>query len=352
MEKLAIRVSSTTLTELMSRSSCIFLSALIIASSAVAEKRFNTVVIDPGHGGLDSGAVWYGTQEKTLTLPVAKMLREQLQARGIKNVVMTREEDVIMGLSERAEFANKHDKPIFVSIHFNANLDTSVTGIEIYAMPKSEAGKSLGESIGRPLEALGRRWLGVKTFNLKVLRATDHPAVVVEGGFLSNRGENWLIRTEEYQKKLTAAIAEGIVAWRDSRDPEIVVAAIDPAKAKAPTPPSHPPKLTSVPADKLPTPKPKPKPAPTAPKSSPPPAAAENVFRVQFGAFSRAEFASNLQTELKGKGIDVEIHKRQGQTKVFHRVVSSRTFENANAADRWAKELVRDRGVETTAVTR
>ncbi|MFT5467445.1 MAG: N-acetylmuramoyl-L-alanine amidase [Verrucomicrobiales bacterium] len=328
----------------MIRWSAIFFLGFAVATAS-AEPRFNTVVIDPGHGGMDSGAVWYGVQEKTLTLPVSKMLREQLLARGVKNVVMTREKDVIMGLSERAEFSNKHDRPIFVSMHFNANLTTSVTGIEIYAMPRSVDGKSLAESIGGPLEALGRRWLGVKTNNLKVLRATNHPAVVIEGGFLSNRGENWLIRTEKYQRKLTAAIAEGIVAWRDSRPPETVVAKIDPPKAQAP-------KLTPVPPEALPSPRPSPSPAPTPAPKPEPTAVAVTDFRVQFGAFSQQEFAATLKDDLKGKGIEVVILKRQGQTKVFHRVVSTRTFADANSADRWAQLLVREQGVKTTAVTR
>ena len=73
---------------------------------------------------------------------------------------MTRDTDVIMGLSERAQFANKQTRPIFVSIHFNANLDRSVKGVETYVMPKSQAGKELAEAIGAPLKSIGSRYIG------------------------------------------------------------------------------------------------------------------------------------------------------------------------------------------------
>ena len=91
----------------MIRWTSILLLGLVVAASSTAAPRFKTVVIDPGHGGLDSGATWYGTEEKTLTLPVSKLLREQLQAMGVQNVVMTREGDALMGLAERALCATR-----------------------------------------------------------------------------------------------------------------------------------------------------------------------------------------------------------------------------------------------------
>ena len=323
-------------------------------SAAAAAPRFNTVVIDPGHGGLDSGALWYGTEEKNVTLPVSKLIRKELVARGIKNVVMTRDEDVILSLSERARFSNQQDKPIFVSIHFNANVDTSVTGIESYVMPNADKSRELGESIGVKLKAMGRRYLGVKTYNLKVLRETDHPAIVIEGGFLSNRGENWLVRTDDYQRKLAAAIAEGIVAYRDSVEVNEEPAKIMVAKAETPekTDP-EPQKMAASPQKpaepKSTPPKPEPKPEPKPPVAA---ASSSNTFRVQFGSFSVPEYAANLRDELKGKGIDVTILKRQGQTKVFHRVVSNRTFPDSESASNWADQFVRKRVVKSVAVTR
>lgn len=333
----------------------LLLVGLAAPAAAVAEARFSTVVIDPGHGGIDSGAVWYGTQEKELTLPVSIMLRDQLIARGVSSVVMTRDTDVIMGLQERAEFSNKQEKPIFVSIHFNANLDRSVTGIELYVMPKSTAARELAETIEVPIKALGRRHLGVKTYNLKVLRATDHPAVVIEGGFLSNAGENRTLKTAAYQRKLVKAIADGILAYRDSKPPELMIAQANPLPdQKPPAPPKEEPKpapkLTPIPPSELPAaalasvnsnPKPDPKPSPAA-----------DGFRVQFGAFSTPQYASNLRDELSGKGIDVVVLQRRGQTKTFHRVVSQRTFSNVKSADQWANQLVQNQGVQQAAVTR
>ncbi len=316
-----------------------------LTASGFAAPKFDTVVIDPGHGGLDSGALWYGTEEKNVTLPVSKLVRDELQARGVNKVVMTREEDVILSLSERAEISNKQDRPIFVSIHFNANVNTSVVGIESYVMPNSEDSREMGEAIGVKLKALGRRYLGVKTHNLKVLRDTDHPAIVIEGGFLSNKGENWLVRTDDYQRKLAAAIADGILAYRDSKPvsetpAKVMVAKADPAPEPAPKPTPAPPSEPKAPSP--------PKPVATPPAASPSP----NSFRVQFGAFSVSEYATDLCEELKKKGIKVEVHQRQGQTKVFHRVVSQRTFADSESASHWADQFLKNRVVTSIAVTR
>lgn len=300
-------------------------------------------MIDPGHGGIDSGAVWYGTQEKTLTLPVSKLLREELLAMGVRNVVLTRDEDVLMGLAERAEFANKHDNPIFVSIHFNANLNRTVTGIELYVMPKSEKARELAETLAVPLQGLGRRFIGVKPANMKVLRVTDHPAVIVEGGFLSNSTENRLIKTGDYQKKLVKAIAEGIVAYRD-------LSGAKPGPAPVPAPAQ-----TQLGAATRPAPKLTPIPVagqPADPPRAPTPSPTTAGFRVQFGAFSQPRNATNLRAELQGKGIEAVVLQRVGETKTFHRVVSQRTFSDAGAAGRWADDLVQNQGVEQTAVTR
>ncbi|MEM7011099.1 MAG: N-acetylmuramoyl-L-alanine amidase [Verrucomicrobiota bacterium] len=339
----------------MNRWTKFLLFGFLAPAAAVAEARFSTVVIDPGHGGIDSGAVWYGTEEKDLTLPVSIMLRDQLLARGINNVVMTRDTDVIMGLQERAEFSNKQEKPIFVSIHFNANLDRSVTGIELYVMPKSTVARELAETIEVPIKALGRRHLGVKTYNLKVLRATDHPAVVIEGGFLSNAAENRTLKTAAYQRKLVKAIADGILAYRDSKSPELMIAQANPLpNQNPPAPPkeeSKPaPKLTPIPPNELP-------PAAltsvnASPKPEPAPASAADEFRVQFGAFSMPQYASNLRDKLNGKGIDVLVLQRRGQTKTFHRVVSQRTFSDVKSADKWANQLVQSQSVDQAAVTR
>ncbi|MEM1296451.1 MAG: N-acetylmuramoyl-L-alanine amidase [Verrucomicrobiota bacterium] len=319
--------------------SLILLGAL--STAGLGAPKFKTVVIDPGHGGLDSGALWYGTQEKDVTLPVSKLLRDELKARGVANVVMTRDEDVILSLSERAAISNKQDRPIFVSIHFNANVDKSVVGVESYVMPNSDKSRELGETIGVKLKALGRRYLGVKTYNLKVLRETDHPAIVIEGGFLSNKGENWLVRTDDYQRKLAAAIAEGILAYRDSTPANEAPAKVMVAK----TDPKPAPKTVEEPVSAPPTATPKPMPAP--PKT----VAKSNQFRIQFGAFSVSEYASNLCDDLKKKGIEVEIVKRQGQTRVFHRVVSTKTFPDSESASSWADQYVKSKVSSSYAVT-
>src|SRR2546429_2162137 len=177
--------------------------------------KVDTVVLDPGHGGHDKGQVSRYGAEKEFALDVARTLRPLLQAKGLR-VIMTREGDYFVPLEVRAQIANAARNSIFVSIHFNAtNDDPNATGFEIFSFtplgaPSTSDGavapSSLSTQPGSAVDAQSMALSaciyhsmlghipefdrGIKRARFAVLRLTKVPAVLVEGGFLTERGES------------------------------------------------------------------------------------------------------------------------------------------------------------------
>lgn len=173
-----------------------------------------TVVLDAGHGGSDTGALYEGICEKDVNLAVAKKVEAILRSYGYR-VVMTRTEDVYVNLYTRADIANEADADIFVSIHSNAaENNTDFTGIYTYYHPTSRRGARLAQAVQTPLCALtGAIDRGVENADFVVLRETEMCAVLVEMGFMTNSGELQRLITPSYQDKLAAGIVEGIVTY-------------------------------------------------------------------------------------------------------------------------------------------
>ena len=194
-----------------------------------------TVVLDPGHGGHDKGQVSRYGAEKDFALDVARKLRPILQAKGLR-VIMTREGDYFVPLEVRAKIANSARNSIFVSIHFNAtNDDPNATGFEIFSFtprgaPSTSDGPVTTNSVnmqpGSSADAqsmalsaciyhsllghLPEYDRGIKRARFAVLRLTKVPAVLIEGGFLTERGESKLISNKDWRAKLAGAIGIGI----------------------------------------------------------------------------------------------------------------------------------------------
>ena len=185
--------------------------------SELSAKAFDTVVIDPGHGGRDPGAHRFGVKEKDLALNVAKKLAIQLKARGLK-VVMTRTTDPTLSLEQRAAIANKHKNAIFVSIHFNAaekGLEY-VKGVETFYA--SQEGRKIASKVqGQMLKTLGVRDRKVKDKDYAVLEKTKCPAILVECGFISNRYERIRCNRLWYQSLCASSIAHGLMEYRKLR---------------------------------------------------------------------------------------------------------------------------------------
>src|SRR6266487_812139 len=197
--------------------------------------RLQTVVLDPGHGGHDKGAVGSYGYEKNFALDVARKLRPLLQAKGLR-VIMTREGDYFVPLEVRAQIAYAAPDSIFVSIHFNAtDRDPNATGFEIFSftprgapstsdtsLTLSSLDMQAGSTVDTQSMALSSCIYhsllghipefdrGIKRARFAVLRLTRVPAVLVEGGFLTERGESKLIATKDWRAKLAQAISIGI----------------------------------------------------------------------------------------------------------------------------------------------
>ncbi len=206
--------------------------------------KFFKVVIDPGHGGRDFGAISpWGTQEKDLVLAVSKLVQRRFQQYGIE-VIMTRSSDVFIPLEGRSYIANDKEADLFVSIHANASTSDSLQGFEVYylsAAADSEAGafgrggNSMGEaiywdmrnsenrresarmanfitdSVEKSVEISNRR---IKAAGFQVLKRTECPAVLVEMGYLTNVEDEEKLKSPLYQDKLARAIVDGVLNYR------------------------------------------------------------------------------------------------------------------------------------------
>lgn len=225
--------------------------------------KVQTVVLDPGHGGYDKGQVGRYGYEKDFALDVARKLRPLLQAKGLR-VIMTREGDYFVPLEVRAKIANAARSPIFVSIHFNGtNDDPDARGFEIFSFtprgaPSTSDGgvapSALSIQPGSTVDAqsialsaciyhsllghLPDYDRGIKRARFAVLRLTKVPAVLIEGGFLTDQGECKLIAQKEWRARLARAIGVGIESYRAlgiKKQPPLLVADYRKEMKSAPT---------------------------------------------------------------------------------------------------------------------
>ena len=215
--------------------------------------KVKTIIIDPGHGGKDPGAIAYKTQEKDVVLDIANHLKSLINEHypDIKTL-MTRSTDRFIELEARTAFANQEKGDLFISIHANASLNKKLSGIETYYLnlttdsdalslaakenktnlqsisalqtilndlmvnSKIEESRDLAEIIQRSLvDATGQskyrmKDLGVKQAPFAVLIGAQMPAILVETGFLSNSIENRFLRDVNYKKTIAAGIFRGI----------------------------------------------------------------------------------------------------------------------------------------------
>ncbi len=176
-----------------------------------------TVVLDPGHGGERTGALYEGIEEKNINLSVALKVQSILKGSGY-NVVMTRTGDVDVGLYERADIANAVKADLFVSIHSNALPESSdFQGIFTFYHTPSARGAKLAQAIQTPLAACtGGIDRGIRSADFVVLRETDMCAALVEMGFMTNHEELMRLTTNAYQNKLAKGIAGGIIDYLNS----------------------------------------------------------------------------------------------------------------------------------------
>ncbi|HBG28877.1 MAG: hypothetical protein A2Y10_16780 [Planctomycetes bacterium GWF2_41_51] len=173
-----------------------------------------TIIIDPGHGGKDPGAIsYYGFYEKTVNLDVGLQITEMLRDKGHR-VIMTRDSDVFIELEERAEIANRAKADVFISIHSDSSARSSTNGFTVYiAKSASWSADKLANSIDDQMTRTSISSNGVKKADYRVLTRTQCPAVLVELGYLSNYWEAKQLRNVDMQKKLAQAIVDGITNY-------------------------------------------------------------------------------------------------------------------------------------------
>ena len=180
---------------------------------AISKRIKNKViVIDPGHGGLDTGASRGNVLEKDLTLDIALKVRECLRDMGMKNIIMTRSTDKTLTLDERVQIANNNNADIFVSVHINASVKTEINGIEThyYSDNGYKVAKVVHKELMKNINATDR---GLFKSKFYVINHTEAPAVLLELGFISNEQERSSLKSDKRQMGSAQAIADGIVNY-------------------------------------------------------------------------------------------------------------------------------------------
>ncbi|MFC1698761.1 N-acetylmuramoyl-L-alanine amidase [Candidatus Omnitrophota bacterium] len=222
-----------------------------LSAGSVLGAPIRRVIIDPGHGGKDPGAVGRGGQyEKDIVLSIAKKLKRRLSSMGIA-ATLTRSDDRFLTLGQRSRIANKENADFFISVHANASRSRWVSGVEVYYLSEAidddlrstQAAKKYNLNLkedysGKYTEAilwdltyqqnrnnsidlaglvcrslsrnLSQRNRGNKPARFYVLKGTNIPAILIEVGFISNAREEKKLKGAAYQDKIAQAIAGGI----------------------------------------------------------------------------------------------------------------------------------------------
>lgn len=175
-----------------------------------------TIVLDPGHGGNDGGTVGVRkTKEKDLTLQTAEVLSHHLSSAGAE-VVLTRQSDEYVDLRKRVAAGHQAGADAFISIHYDATDDKSVSGFTSYYLNSNQLplAEYINEGIGQKVDLRDR---GVQPGNYLVLRENQLPAVLVELGFLSNYNDERIVTTSKYRDQAALGLYGGIIDYFDSQ---------------------------------------------------------------------------------------------------------------------------------------
>jgi N-acetylmuramoyl-L-alanine amidase len=222
---------------LMSRMDLSKLVEPVLRPARIAAKPVRTVVLDAGHGGFDQGAQSILGSEKDFALDVVKRARELLLRAGF-NVRLTRSADIFVPLEDRAAFANRQSNAVFVSVHFNAGAREEAGGIETYSLAprgvpstnnlnlslvdfqpcmgnlRDPENIALATAMHAALiTRIGGNDRGIKRARFIVLRDSNIPGVLIEGGFLTNPQDRIRIAAPIYRQLLAQAILQGILSY-------------------------------------------------------------------------------------------------------------------------------------------
>ena len=188
------------------------LMAVIATGLTANAASFRTVVIDAGHGGHDNGGQWGRVYEKHLALDTAYRLEGKLKKLGYQTV-MTRRSDYFISLPQRVSMGNRYKNAIFVSIHYNYTWKQDVSGLETFY--SSEQSRRLAYHVQNSLiqrtRTVDRK---VKYARFYVIRNSVLPAILVEGGFVSNTAERNRMKSAWFREAIAQGIVDGIQRYR------------------------------------------------------------------------------------------------------------------------------------------
>ncbi|MDF2858344.1 MAG: N-acetylmuramoyl-L-alanine amidase [Neobacillus sp.] len=174
--------------------------------------KYKTIVIDPGHGGIDNGATGTnGTHEKELTLRTAQLLYDKLKSAGA-NVILTRSNDSYLPLPSRVRTAGVHQADAFISLHYDSNLDRSIRGMTgyYYHSYQKELADYLYHSTNEHTRLKSR---GVRQGDYHVIRENNHKSVLMELGYISNPEEALTLNSSQFQENAATGLYNGLARF-------------------------------------------------------------------------------------------------------------------------------------------
>jgi N-acetylmuramoyl-L-alanine amidase len=188
------------------------LALLCLSGGFASASSFRTVVIDAGHGGHDNGGQWGKVYEKHLALDTAYRLEGKLKSLGYQTV-MTRRSDYFISLPQRVSAGNRYSNAIFVSIHYNYTWKQDVSGLETFY--STDQGRRLAQYVQRSLIQRTRTVdRSAKYARFYVIRYSKLPAILVEGGFVSNSAERNRMKSAYFRDSIAQGIVDGIQRYR------------------------------------------------------------------------------------------------------------------------------------------
>ena len=188
------------------------LTAFCALGSAATAANFRTVVIDAGHGGHDNGGQWGRVYEKHLALDTAFRLESKLKSMGYQTV-LTRRSDYFISLPQRVSTGNSYRNAIFVSIHYNYTWKQDVSGLETFY--SNDESQRLAQCVQNCLIQRTRTVdRSAKYARFYVIRNSTLPAILVEGGFVSNAEERSRMKSAWFRETIAQGIVDGIQRYR------------------------------------------------------------------------------------------------------------------------------------------
>lgn len=202
---------------------CLLVLSLQVISAQTLPLQDTIIMVDPGHGGRDSGTYYGKIYEKNINLEISKALEEELTKNGAI-VYMTRTRDIDLSsiydsakkrgdLYRRLLKIKETKSDLYISIHINWYQNTSMKGAEVLYNSINENNEKLAKSIMKEFKTDLGSTRTIKTTDLYMYRNTTTPGVLVECGYLSNSTERTLLQQENYQKKLAKSITNGIINY-------------------------------------------------------------------------------------------------------------------------------------------